>query len=470
MNKRSFLCLLLAVIICLYPLTGAFALKSTTLTVGSKGDQVRLLQQALIALGFLNDKADGVFGQKTETAVKNFQQSQGLTVDGLAGTGTQAKLYSMNKTSSAPATTPAPQSTPKPAADPALSVSSELFNGNYSTLKEGSSGTRVALLQTCLIRLKYLNGKADGKFGQLTKNAVKAFQRDNKLTVDGLAGEKTLKALEKRISGTVSGSEPSTTPAPTATASPVATSAPVATPIIKNGAYLCKGDKGDQVSLLQTRLKELNYEVSVSGKFDETTRLAVVAFQQRNKLSADGVAGYNTLTKLYSSKPVTGDTELPTLAAGLGKITPPAASQIKLLHWFNDIKPTLKNGQVLLVYDPSSGLAWSLKLLSLGRHADAEPLTKEDNDIMYAAFGNQNTWNQKAVWVRLPSGTWTLGSTHDMPHLSGNIKDNGFDGHLCVHFLRDMSEAEKNDPDYGVSNQKTIRKAWKNLTGEEITY
>ena len=89
---------------------------------------------------------------------------------------------------------------------------------------------------------------------------------------------------------------------------------------------------------------------------------------------------------------------------------------------------------------------------------------------MYAAFGNQNTWNQKAVWVRLPSGTWTLGSTHDMPHLSGNIKDNGFDGHLCVHFLRDMSEAEKNDPDYGVSNQKTIRKAWKNLTGEEITY
>ena len=34
--------------------------------------------------------------------------------------------------------------------------------------------------------------------------------------------------------------------------------------------------------------------------------------------------------------------------------------------------------------------------------------------------------------------------------------------------LRDMAEAKKNDPNYGVANQETIRKLWKSLTGEEI--
>lgn len=473
MKKRSFLCLLLAVIISLFPFTESFALRSTTMTVGSKGTEVRKLQQALIDLGFLKDKADGVFGPKTEAAVRSFQASQGLTVDGLAGTGTKSRLYSSDSFS--PVATPAPQGTPVPTTAPApaaRSAGDSLFGGNYATLRQGNTGSRVILLQTCLIKLNYLEGKADGKFGPKTEKAVRDFQKAYKLTTDGLAGKKTLTRLEQMVSGSA---EPAATPAPTVTPAPTPVpaqqaSSSAATPVIQNGKYLCKGDKGEQVTLLQTRLNELHYDVKVTGSFDESTRQAVVAFQQRNKLSADGVAGYNTLTKLYSANPVTGDTELPTLAANLGKITPPAASQVKLLHWFNDIKPSLKNGQVLLVYDPSSGLAWSLKLLSLGRHADAEPLTQQDTDIMFAAFGNQNTWNQKAVWVRLPSGTWVLGSTHDMPHLSGNIKDNGFNGHLCVHFLRDMAEAEKNDPDYGVANQKTIRKAWKNLTGEELTY
>ena len=87
---------------------------------------------------------------------------------------------------------------------------------------------------------------------------------------------------------------------------------------------------------------------------------------------------------------------------------------------------------------------------------------------MLKAFGGENTWSQKAVYVRLPSGIWTIGSTHDMPHLSGSISNNNFNGHLCVHFLRDMSEAQQNDPNYGVANQETIRALWKSLTGEEL--
>ena len=88
---------------------------------------------------------------------------------------------------------------------------------------------------------------------------------------------------------------------------------------------------------------------------------------------------------------------------------------------------------------------------------------------MIKAFGGVKTWNQKAVYVRLPSGTWTVASTHDMPHMSGSVKENDFNGHLCVHFLRDMEEAKKNDPNYGVANQEAIRAFWKSLTGESIS-
>ena len=61
-----------------------------------------------------------------------------------------------------------------------------------------------------------------------------------------------------------------------------------------------------------------------------------------------------------------------------------------------------------------------------------------------------------------------MASMHDRPHLTGSITDNGFDGHLCVHFLRDMSECKANDPNYGVTNQNAIRQAWLALTGQTV--
>lgn len=60
---------------------------------GSKGDGVKMLQQVLIEKGFLiADSADGDFGPKTETAVRNFQSSRKLQPDGIAGTVTLKAL------------------------------------------------------------------------------------------------------------------------------------------------------------------------------------------------------------------------------------------------------------------------------------------------------------------------------------------------------------------------------------------
>lgn len=45
------------------------------------------------------------------------------------------------------------------------------------------------------------------------------------------------------------------------------------------------------------------------------------------------------------------------------------------------------------------------------------------------------------------------------------LKNNNFDGQNCVHLLRTMSKAERDDPKDGVKNQKCIRELWKKITG-----
>lgn len=74
----------------------------------------------------------------------------------------------------------------------------------HKTIRKGSSGSAVKELQKDLISLGYDVGKtgADGKFGANTLKAVKAFQKDKKLKVDGIVGAKTWEALDKAIAKT----------------------------------------------------------------------------------------------------------------------------------------------------------------------------------------------------------------------------------------------------------------------------
>ena len=59
---------------------------------GSRGDQVRLVQQKLRQYGYMDGAADGVFGKETYDAVVWFQRKNGLTVDGVVGSATAAAL------------------------------------------------------------------------------------------------------------------------------------------------------------------------------------------------------------------------------------------------------------------------------------------------------------------------------------------------------------------------------------------
>lgn len=66
----------------------------TTLKKGAKGPSVIRMQEALIALGYLDGTADGDFGSGTQNAVIQFQAVNGLSADGIAGSKTLTLLYS----------------------------------------------------------------------------------------------------------------------------------------------------------------------------------------------------------------------------------------------------------------------------------------------------------------------------------------------------------------------------------------
>lgn len=135
-----------------------------TLRASSTGPDVIRVQRLLVELKLLGfDRIDGTFSADTETAVKDFQQGNALTVDGVVGTQTWSKLP------------PDPQ-TPR--------------------LSEGATGNPVSALQKGLKAYAAQNaaadpGPIDGVFGRRTEAAVSAYQSDRGVKADGIVGDRT---------------------------------------------------------------------------------------------------------------------------------------------------------------------------------------------------------------------------------------------------------------------------------------
>ena len=127
--------------------------------------QIAGLQVALRAYGFYLGPIDGVSGRGTATAVRAFQRSSKLAVDGVPGATTRRALGRLGK---------------------------PLYGGR--TLVQGRVGWDVSVLQYLLAR-HGVGRVIDGYYGAETVVAVRQFQRRAKLVVDGIAGPATLRAL-----------------------------------------------------------------------------------------------------------------------------------------------------------------------------------------------------------------------------------------------------------------------------------
>lgn len=442
-----------------------------TLKYGSSGSRVTELQNNLKKLGYSVGTVDGKFGAATKRAVIAFQSAHGLTPDGLAGAQTLALITAkVQALGSAGSSGNSSSSSSSGSTSGSTNTSTSGLN---RTLRRGYTGSDVTKVQNRLKELGYYTGTVDGVYGLGSMAAVKAFQEKHGLTADGLAGTKT---FEKLFSSSATAAGSSSSSNQTNNNASSGSSSSTAYP------RLDEGSKGEEVRAMQRALKSLNYPLDVDGSYGPTTKAAVKLFQGLNGLSADGVAGQATLSLLYSGKakaysgsgepsvstPSGGKVASNAGAAAMGSFTGRNGARIQLLHWFDEIKPSLKTGQNLKVYEPDSGITFTLYVMSRGRHADVEPLTADDTAKMMNAWGGKEDWTPKDVYIQLPDGRWTLAVMHNVAHGSQVIQGNNYDGQNCVHFLRNMSECEANDPDYGVTNQNALRKAWKNATGVTV--
>jgi len=228
------------------------------LRIGSEGKAVSELQAALKLLGYYTGAVDGIYAENTASAVSLFQETAGITVDGITGPATWDYLFpntpsaanslpttSHNPTTTAnslpttshnptnvsppsitpnnPATLPAATSSdnsassfPIPTAlqkiprsntrsntrsnSPPATISRTRENTQPTSvdlpiLKKGMRGSAISRLQDRLRALGFLQQEADGVFGVETLAAVKAAQSNFQLEPDGIVGPSTWRAL-----------------------------------------------------------------------------------------------------------------------------------------------------------------------------------------------------------------------------------------------------------------------------------
>lgn len=160
-------------------------------------------------------------------------------------------------------------------------------------LRSGSAGPDVRTLQERLVAHGYQLGATDGRFGPRTEMAVRAFQQDRQLAVDGVVGPQTWSRLDV---------EPVPPAAPVAPATPVVPAAQAPewqAPPSCAREVLRMRSRGRCVQTLQRRLNTLGFQAGApDGIFGKKTNDAVVAFQKDRGLIIDGVVGPQTWSAL----------------------------------------------------------------------------------------------------------------------------------------------------------------------------
>lgn len=153
------------------------------LMFGDEDQYVKKLQQALYDGGYLKTRPTGYFGEATLAAVIAFQKKKGLTADGIAGIATQKALYGK-----AYSTIPNTRKIHN-------SATSKDADSEFESLRKGDAGAIVQSVQQRLKKYGYFDGEATSYFGSATEAAVRAFQKNNGLKVDGVVGSETYSLL-----------------------------------------------------------------------------------------------------------------------------------------------------------------------------------------------------------------------------------------------------------------------------------
>ncbi len=250
------------------------------LRLGSAGEDVRTIQRQLNRVGqnypairpVLDD--DGIFDVETEQAVENFQRIFNLTPDGIVGKATWYKLKAIFNAVKGLAELESEGLTPE-----------EVERVYADLLREGDRGIGVATLQHYLLVLATFDNtlpmvEETGVFGPETTAAVRAFQEQQGLAVDGIVGRQTWNALVREYDRVIASLPP------TADASE-----------LYPGRFLTPRQEGENVRALQVLLerasevREFMPPVLVDGIYGSQTEAAVRAAQAWAGIPQNGVVG-----------------------------------------------------------------------------------------------------------------------------------------------------------------------------------
>lgn len=185
-------------------------------------------------------------------------------------------------------------------------------------LRQSARGDAVVAMQERLASAGYAV-EADGAFGPKTAEAIRRFQAENGLKVDGVVGVATASALQRRSDAA---RKPAPDPAPAAAAPDAPTpapapAAPAAAPAptggakttaptardqawsqVSGGRVIQRGASGDAVRALQERLRARGYAVAIDGDFGPITQAAVRNLQAALGVAVDGDVGPQTAAAL----------------------------------------------------------------------------------------------------------------------------------------------------------------------------
>lgn len=163
---------------------------------GMSGNDIKLLQQALMKLGYFKyNTTTTYFGSYTVIAVKNFQKANKLTADGIVGKITVNKINGLlsGKISTNNTATNKNSSTNQ-------SSNNKLQLTYTRVLKKGVVGEDVKKLQQALKQLGYFKYQSiTTKYGSVTESAVKTFQRANRIPVNGMVDRNTMNKINERL-------------------------------------------------------------------------------------------------------------------------------------------------------------------------------------------------------------------------------------------------------------------------------
>ncbi|MGW2823674.1 peptidoglycan-binding protein [Streptomyces sp. NPDC001443] len=230
----------------------------TEILQGQSSGCVTELQNLLNAHG-AGLTVDGSFGAATLYAVRAYQSSVAIAVDGRVGPATKVKLYATGG------------SAPSPITLTSSACPTEILQGNKSGC--------VTELQQLLRHFGY-GVDVDGEFGAGTLAAVKSFQSANGLTADGRVGPSTKSALYNTDESGSTALDLRSAACPTT---------------------ITEDQSGGCVLTLQALLNGQGQHVAVDGQFGAETFVAVQAFQTAHGLEPDGDVGPATKAALYAN-------------------------------------------------------------------------------------------------------------------------------------------------------------------------